>query len=719
MTGVHRPMRLTVIGAGYLGLGQAVYMAHLGHQVLLIDADQAKIARLTSPEMSLPGPGLEPLLAKNLEVGRLRFTSSYEEAAEFGEVHFLCVGPPDVSESILALEDIFAAADALAPHLRSRCLVVGKSAAPVGTARKLLGRIRAAAPAGGHVDLAWNPEFLCRGPATQGTSGPEFLIFGVTSDWAEELLRQIYGSPLAAGIPSLVVDPETAEMVKASTRECGHIPPDVVAHEAAGGSLVGGKPVLRDVARRLRHAFPQAAGQDSLGFLDTEDEAGSAHDLVTISSPSCVAGQRYSKVELTVVMPCLNEAETVATCVRKAVTFLEEYHISGEVIVADNGSTDGSQQLAQGAGARVVSIEERGYGNALLGGIKAARGQYVIMGDADDSYDFTTLMPFVDRLRDGADLVMGNRFQGGIARNAMPALHRYLGNPVLSFIGRLFFRSKIGDFHCGLRGFRKDSTLTLSLQASGMEFASEMVVKATLAGQRIEEVPTTLSPDGRSRPPHLRSWTDGWRHLRFLLLFSPRWLFLIPGAVLCALGLVTGVAATSTSLRLGTITFNTNSLACASAMMVIGFQSVLFGLFTQIYASEEGFLPPGSLIKRLLTVWNLERTLAIGGFLALVGMVGLVISFAPWHNVAFAHSNHESLSRLVVFSVTALILSCQLILGAFFLSILGIRRTRQAGAVGVSNGIYIRSADAQPTVASASLAESIYALEFPNELADA
>src|ERR1017187_9439324 len=255
-------------------------------------------------------------------------------------------------------------------------------------------------------------------------------------------------------------------------------------------------------------------------------------------------------VEVTVLMPCLDEAETVATCVDKAVAFLVDHDIDGEVVVADNGSTDGSQQAAEAAGARVVSIPERGYGSALLGGIRAARGKYVIMGDADDSYDFTALMPFLDRLRAGADLVMGNRFQGGIAPGAMPALHRYLGNPVLSFTGRLFFRSKIGDFHCGLRGFRRDSVLALGLQASGMEFASEMVVKATLAGQRVEEVPTTLSPDGRSRPPHLRSWRDGWRHLRFLLLFSPRWLFLIPGAALFALGLVIGVAVTLAPLRL-------------------------------------------------------------------------------------------------------------------------------------------------------------------------
>jgi glycosyltransferase involved in cell wall biosynthesis len=221
-------------------------------------------------------------------------------------------------------------------------------------------------------------------------------------------------------------------------------------------------------------------------------------------------------VELTVVMPCLNEAETVAACVHKAAKFIADSGIDGEVVVADNGSTDGSQRLAEDADARIVNIRDKGYGNALMGGTLAARGEYVIMGDADDSYDFSNLMPFVTELRGGADLVMGNRFKGGIAPGAMPKLHQYLGNPVLSFIGRLFFRSPVGDFHCGLRGFRRDRALGLGLQATGMEFASEMVVKATLAKQKVTEVPTTLVKDGRSRPPHLRSWRDGWRHLRFL-----------------------------------------------------------------------------------------------------------------------------------------------------------------------------------------------------------
>jgi glycosyltransferase involved in cell wall biosynthesis len=381
-------------------------------------------------------------------------------------------------------------------------------------------------------------------------------------------------------------------------------------------------------------------------------------------------------VELTVVMPCLNEAETVATCVRKAVGFLHEYDISGEVVVADNGSTDGSQQLATDAGARVVPVSEKGYGNALMGGIVAARGRFIIMGDADDSYDFTNLMPFIEKLRDGADLVMGNRFEGGIEPGAMPALHRYIGNPVLSFIGRLFFNSKIGDFHCGLRGFRRDSVMKLGLQATGMEFASELVVKATLAKQRITEVPTTLAKDGRSRPPHLRSWRDGWRHLRFLLLFSPRWLFFMPGLAFLILGLVIGAVIIPRPFSLGSVTFDVDTLVAASAMIVIGFQSVLFALFTQVYASAEGFLPEDKRVRHILKTLSLERGLVAGGVLAVAGIVGLAVSLSYWGSTSFGSLDYNHALRLVVPSVTALIVSCQIILGTFFLSILGIRRTR-------------------------------------------
>src|SRR6201997_5363887 len=375
-------------------------------------------------------------------------------------------------------------------------------------------------------------------------------------------------------------------------------------------------------------------------------------------------------------MPCLNEAETVATCVRKAIGFLAESGISGEVLVADNGSTDGSQRLATDAGARVVPISDKGYGNALMGGIEAAHGKYIIMGDADDSYAFPRLELFLGKLRQGADLVMGNRFQGGIAPGAMPPLHKYLGNPVLSSIGRLFFRSKIGDFHCGLRGFNRDSVLALNLQATGMEFASELVVKAALAGQRVTEVPTTLAKDGRSRPPHLHTWRDGWRHLRFLLLFAPRWLFFIPGLALLIAGLAIGAIVTPHPFHVGSVTFDVDTLFAASAMVVIGFQSVLFWLFTQVYAGSEGFLPEEPKVTRLLEKLSLERGLLLGGLIGLAGLAGLIVSLLYWNGQKFSHLNYEHSLRLMIPSVTALIVSCQVVLGTFFLSILGIKHTR-------------------------------------------
>jgi glycosyltransferase involved in cell wall biosynthesis len=280
-------------------------------------------------------------------------------------------------------------------------------------------------------------------------------------------------------------------------------------------------------------------------------------------------------LELTILMPCLNEAETVATCVRKARGFLERTGIRGEVLVADNGSSDGSPELARGAGARVVAVALKGYGNALIGGIDAARGRFVIMADADDSYDFSQLDAFVDCLRAGNTMVVGHRFRGGIMPGSMPALHRYLGNPLLSFVGRLFFSSRIGDFHCGLRGVDRVAALQLGLSAPGMEFASEMIVKATLAGWRIAEVPTALSPDGRSRPPHLRSWRDGWRHLRYLLMMSPRWLMLYPGLCLIGVGIAAELAILRGPVLINGVGFDIHTMLYAAGATILGVQLVL------------------------------------------------------------------------------------------------------------------------------------------------
>ena len=352
-------------------------------------------------------------------------------------------------------------------------------------------------------------------------------------------------------------------------------------------------------------------------------------------------------VELTILMPCLNEAETIETCVTKAMSYLSSRGIRGEVLVADNGSTDGSQLLAERSGARVVPIVNRGYGAALLGGIHAARGTFVIMGDADDSYDFTALDPFVEKLRTGYELVMGNRFLGGIERDAMPPLHKYLGNPVLSGIGRLFFRSGAGDFHCGLRGFRRDSIRSLALTSRGMEFASEMVVKATLRKLRITEVPTTLSKDGRSRPPHLRSWRDGWRHLRFLLLLSPVWLFFYPGFLLFLFG-AAGMAWLLPEQRsAGGITFDLNTLIFAAAGIVCGFQAIVFYMFAKTYAARSGLLPEDPLVTRLRQVLRLETGLIIGSVFVLTGLALATYAVGMWGAESFGPQPLQNLSIVI------------------------------------------------------------------------
>ncbi|BAG05769.1 glycosyltransferase family 2 protein [Microcystis aeruginosa] len=378
------------------------------------------------------------------------------------------------------------------------------------------------------------------------------------------------------------------------------------------------------------------------------------------------SNEQIPTLELSIIMPCLNEAETLATCIGKARDYLEQHKIAGEVLIADNGSSDGSQEIATNSGARVVPIPERGYGSALRGGIAAAKGQYIIMGDADDSYDFTNLSPFLEKLRQGYDLVMGNRFQGGIKPGAMPVLHKYLGNPVLTWLGRLFFGSPCGDFHCGLRGFSKQAIEQLNLRTTGMEFASEMVVKASLYGLKITEVPTTLSPDGRSRPPHLKTWRDGWRHLRFLLMYSPRWLFLYPGLALMFLGLI------------ATIWFMTqprvHTLLYSATALIIGFQIVSFAIFTKAFAISEGLLPEDRKLRRFLRYINLEVGLIIGVILLVLGMGGSLYALYIWNARLYGALDPAVTMRIVIPSVTALALGVQVVFSSFFLSVLQLKR---------------------------------------------
>ena len=378
-------------------------------------------------------------------------------------------------------------------------------------------------------------------------------------------------------------------------------------------------------------------------------------------------------VELTILMPCLNEAETLAICIRKSYGFLARTGISGEVLIADNGSTDGSQDIARMHGARVVPIAAKGYGAALQGGIQAARGKFIIMGDSDDSYDFEALDPFVTKLRQGYDLVMGNRFRGGIKPGAMPLLHKYLGNPVLTAIGRLFFRSSCGDFHCGLRGFSREAAMKLDLQSTGMEFASEMVVKATVAKLRITEVPTTLSPDGRSRPPHLRSWRDGWRHLRFLLIFSPRWLFLYPGFAMFVFGVLASLWLLPQPRAIGRITLDVHTLLYASMLTLIGFQSVMFWVFAKIYGERERIVPPDPWFKNVIRFFTVERALIGGGSLFVMGAGIAFVAFGNWATRSFGAIQPTETMRYVIPSATLILLAFQLVYSAFFICILEIR----------------------------------------------
>jgi len=387
-----------------------------------------------------------------------------------------------------------------------------------------------------------------------------------------------------------------------------------------------------------------------------------------------------SPLELTILMPCLNEAETLAACIDKASHFLRRSGVVGEIVVADNGSTDGSQEIARRHGARVVPVREKGYGSALLGGISAARGRFVIMGDADDSYDFSALETFVERLRDGAELVMGNRFRGGIESGAMPIHHRYLGNPVLTGLGNLFFNSHAKDFHCGLRGFVKSSIDALCLTTPGMEFASEMVVKAILNGLKIEEVPTRLARDGRSRAPHLRSWHDGWRHLRFLLLHTPRWLFLYPGLALMITGFSLMVTLVRGPLRIGSIGLDHNTLLYSGFFFTVGLQLLVFSVITKVFGARVGLWPRDAPFEHVVSAITLERGLAVGAVLTLSGIVGSVLAFEWWSATSFGQLDFSRVSHLTIPSITALASGLEVTFATFFLHIIKLGSTAHEDA---------------------------------------
>lgn len=383
-------------------------------------------------------------------------------------------------------------------------------------------------------------------------------------------------------------------------------------------------------------------------------------------------------LELTIIMPCLNEALTLGACIDQALQMFKDSGIVGEVVIGDNGSTDGSQQIARDHGARVVDVPQRGYGAALLGAIAAARGRFILMGDSDQSYDFGHAPRYVDKLRAGFDLVMGNRFKGGIGPGAMPFLHRYLGNPVLSGLGRLFFGAKeIGDFHCGLRGFRKDAIDRLELSCTGMEFASEMVVKATLYKLKVTEVPTTLQKDGRDRPPHLRTWRDGWRHLRFLLCYSPRWAFLYPGIVCGLIGLALMLAVLPGPLRVGTVVFDIHTLVYGGGLVLVGAQGIFFAVLSKIFAVTQGLQPTPPVMNRLFEKLNLEVGLVVGLLLVVAGVVGSFFAVYGWVELGLGDYRPGRAMRIVVPSVVALALGAQTIFSSLFLSLLGMPTRRR------------------------------------------
>lgn len=385
--------------------------------------------------------------------------------------------------------------------------------------------------------------------------------------------------------------------------------------------------------------------------------------------------QNGTAIKLTILMPCLNEAETIGVCIDKAFSYLARSGMRGEVLVADNGSTDNSPAIATSRNVRVVAVEQRGYGSAVRAGIMAARGRYVIMGDADDTYDFARLDDFVAKLDEGYDLVIGNRFRGGISPGAMPALHRYFGNPILSLIGRLFFKVEIRDFHCGLRAFNRARLLALSLHTTGMEFASEMIIAASLRKFAVTEVPTTLAT--ARRPPHLRTWSDGWRHLRFLLIFSPRWLFIYPGIAVMALGLLGAALLFRGQVEIAGIGIDIHTFLVASIAILVGLQSISLGVIARRFATTYGFLPEPERYRRLFGAFSLERGLLLAFAVGLAGIGGMIWAVHAWASLIFGPIQYPLVLRVLVLSLTAIAVAMQIASTSFFLSIIDLPMRRE------------------------------------------
>lgn len=379
------------------------------------------------------------------------------------------------------------------------------------------------------------------------------------------------------------------------------------------------------------------------------------------------------KLELTILMPCLNEAKTIATCIAKAQKSLRENNIDGEVLIADNGSTDGSQEIAKKCGARVIDVEVKGYGSALIEGTKSAYGKYIIMGDSDDSYDFSNIMPFLEKLREGYDLVMGNRFKGGIEKGAMPWSHRYIGTPILSFLGRLFYKSKISDFNCGMRGYKRKSILKLDLKTTGMEYASEMIVQATLNKLKITEVPTTLKKDGRDRPPHLKSFRDGWRHLKFLLIYSPKHMFLLPGLLLIIFGILGMIV---TNLHIESVNLGVHTMLYSGAAIVIGFQTIIFFILAKVYAINSGMHPKDDKVINTLKEITLEKGVILGILFIIIGFALSIYAVIKWKNASYGHLNPLEIMPITIPAADLLIIGVELVFASFLLGVLNIKHKK-------------------------------------------